>query len=96
MSESEHRLSGVVVPKRHVGFQVTSHNFGICWGFFFAAGAESYHFLLSSGNGHPDHDVFTHVSLGGLPADVQAAGGGVGDLQVPHEAQRPCERGDDT
>lgn len=48
----------------------------------------SYHFLLSTGRRHPDHDVFTHVSLGRVPADIQGAGGRVDHLQVPHEAKR--------
>lgn len=48
----------------------------------------SYHFLVSASSGHPDQDVFPHISLCGVPADVQGAGGGVGDLQVPHETQR--------
>lgn len=49
----------------------------------------SYHILLSSAcSRHPDHDVFAHVSLSGLPADVQGAGGGISNLQVPHKTQR--------
>lgn len=48
----------------------------------------SYHVLVSSGRGHPDHDVFTYVALGRVPAHVQGAGGGISNLQVPRKAQR--------
>lgn len=92
MSEGEHQLFWIIVAKRHIWFQVTSHNI-VTSRLFYAAGVQSYHFLLSSSSRHPDHDVFPHFSLGGLPADIQGAGGGVGDLQVPHEAQRPCAQG---
>lgn len=49
---------------------------------------QPYHVLLSSGRRHPDHDVFPHVSLGGVPADGQGAGGGIDDPQVPRKTQR--------
>lgn len=50
---------------------------------------QSHHFLLSDAAGrHPDDDVLPDVSLSRVPADVQRAGGGIQNLQVPGEAQR--------
>ncbi len=49
---------------------------------------QSYHILLSSSSGGPDDDIFPYVSFSGIPADVQGAGGGIRNLQVPHKTQR--------
>lgn len=53
------------------------------------AWTQTYHILLSSSCGHPDHDVLPHVPLRRVPAHVQGAGGGIRHLQVLHKAQRP-------
>lgn len=50
---------------------------------------QSHHFLLSAAAGwHPDDDVLPDAPLSRIPADVQRAGGGIQNLQVPGEAQR--------
>lgn len=51
-------------------------------------GGPAYHFLSSSSGGHIVDLVLAHIALGGLPLDVQGAGGRVSDLEAPHSTQR--------
>ena len=53
---------------------------------------QTYRLLHASGGGHVVDLVLAHVALGGLPVDVQGAGGGVSHTQVPHATQRLWRR----
>lgn len=51
-------------------------------------GGSAYHILSSSSSRYIVDLVLADVALGSLPLDVQGAGGGVSDLEVPHSSQR--------
>lgn len=54
-------------------------------------GVISHHVLGASGRGHVEDAVLPDVALRWVPAHLQGAGGGIGDLQILHSAQSLCE-----
>lgn len=50
----------------------------------------NYRERLSSSRWDVEDLVLTHVAFSSLPLDIQGAGGGVSDLEVPNATQRLC------